>query len=35
MGQTFRFGETVRGYLVPVLNEREVRAAAGILFFLA
>ena len=35
MGQTFRFGETVPGYLVPVLNEREVRAAAGILFFLA
>jgi hypothetical protein len=30
-----RFGETVPGYEVPVLNEREVRAAAGILFFLA
>jgi hypothetical protein len=26
------FGETVEGYNVPVLNEREVRAAAGILF---
>lgn len=29
------FGETVPGYDVPVLNEREVRAAAGILFFFA
>lgn len=28
-----RFGETVEGYHIPVLNEREVRAAAGILFF--
>jgi hypothetical protein len=27
------FGETVDGYEVPVLNEREVRAGAGILFF--
>ena len=27
------FGETVAGYDVPVLNEREVRAGAGILFF--
>ena len=26
------FGETVEGYAVPVLNEREIRAAAGILF---
>lgn len=26
-----RFGETVDGYDVPVMNEREVRAAAGIL----
>lgn len=26
------FGETVPGYTIPVLNEREVRAAAGILF---
>lgn len=31
----FRFGETVPGYAVPVLNEREVRASAGILFMLA
>lgn len=29
------FGETVPGYEVPVLDEREVRAAAGILFFFA
>ena len=29
------FGETVPGYDVPVLNEREVRAAAGILFVFA
>jgi hypothetical protein len=27
------FGETVAGFDVPVLNEREVRAGAGILFF--
>lgn len=28
------FGETVAGYDLPVLNEREVRAGAGILFFI-
>jgi hypothetical protein len=28
----FRFGEDVRGYDIPVLNEREIRAAAGLLF---
>lgn len=28
-----QFGETVEGYAIPVLNEREIRAAAGILFF--
>lgn len=28
----FAFGEIVPGYSVPVLNEREVRAGAGILF---
>lgn len=28
------FGEEVEGYSVPVLNEREIRAAAGILFLL-
>ena len=27
------FGEMVAGYDVPVLNEREVRSGAGILFF--
>ncbi len=26
------FGELVEGYTIPVLNEREIRAAAGILF---
>lgn len=26
------FGESVEGYSIPVLNEREIRAAAGILF---
>jgi Domain of unknown function (DUF4395) len=28
-----QFGETVSGYTIPVLNEREIRAAAGIMFF--
>jgi hypothetical protein len=32
---SFGFGETVPGYEVPVLDEREVRAAAGILFLFA
>lgn len=27
-----QFGETVEGYDIPVLNEREIRGAAGILF---
>ena len=31
----FQFGEHIPGYSVAVLNERAVRAAAGILFFLA
>ncbi|MGB8241609.1 MAG: DUF4395 family protein, partial [Azonexus sp.] len=35
MSRIFSFGDTVDGYEVPVLNEREVRAAAGILFFFA
>ena len=35
MNKIIGFGETVPGYDVPVLNEREVRAAAGILFFFA
>jgi len=29
-----KFGEVVDGYKIPVLNEREVRAAAGLLFLL-
>lgn len=29
------FGEQVAGYDIPVLNEREARAGAGILFFIA
>jgi hypothetical protein len=31
---TFEFGERVEGFSVPVLNEREIRASAGILFLL-
>ncbi|WP_346858449.1 DUF4395 domain-containing protein [uncultured Draconibacterium sp.] len=29
-----KFGEQVEGYTIPVLNEREIRAAAGILFLI-
>jgi hypothetical protein len=32
MSKTIQFGEKVPGYEIPVLNEREIRAAAGILF---
>lgn len=32
MNKIFKFGEDVAGYNIPVLNEREIRAAAGILF---
>ena len=35
MGKVIKFGEDVVGYEIPVLNEREVRAAAGILFVFA
>lgn len=35
MKTLFGFGERVEGFEVPVLNEREVRAAAGILFLFA
>jgi hypothetical protein len=35
MNRILGFGESVAGFDVPVLNEREVRAAAGILFFFA
>jgi len=33
MSKFFQFGEKIEGYNIPVLNEREVRASAGILFF--
>lgn len=33
-GRIFGFGEVVPGYTIPVLNEREIRAAAGLLFVL-
>jgi hypothetical protein len=29
-----KFGEDVEGYKIPVLNEREIRAAAGLLFLI-
>ncbi len=32
MNKLFKFGEDVEGYSIPVLNEREIRAAAGVLF---
>lgn len=32
MNKFIQFGEKVEGYDIPVLNEREIRAAAGILF---
>jgi hypothetical protein len=32
MSKTIQFGENVAGYDIPVLNEREIRASAGILF---
>ena len=35
MSKTIQFGEDVDGFKVPVLNEREVRASAGILFLFA
>jgi len=34
MKNSFKFGEVVEGYDIPVLNEREIRAAAGILFLM-
>lgn len=33
MQKIFAFGERLDGYAVPVINERAVRAAAGLLFF--
>lgn len=35
MSKTIQFGENVEGYTIPVLNEREIRASAGILFLFA
>jgi hypothetical protein len=32
MKKLIKFGEDVEGYSIPVMNEREIRAAAGILF---
>jgi len=35
MQKVIQFGETVEGFEIPVLNEREIRAASGILFVFA
>jgi hypothetical protein len=35
MSKVFQFGERLPEYSVPILNEREARAGAGILFFVA
>lgn len=32
--KVIQFGEEVEGFTIPVLNEREIRAAAGLLFLL-
>ena len=32
MNKLIHFGENIEGYNIPVLNEREIRASAGILF---
>ncbi len=32
MKDLVKFGEDVAGYPIPVLNEREIRASAGLLF---
>jgi hypothetical protein len=34
MNKVMTFGEHVEGYDIPVLNEREIRASAGILFLI-
>lgn len=34
MSKVIKFGEEVKGYDISVLNEREIRAAAGLLFLL-
>lgn len=33
--KTIQFGENVEGFTIPVLNEREIRAASGIMFVYA
>ena len=35
MNSNKQFGESVEGYEIPVLNNREIRATAGIMFLLA
>ncbi|MCP5061485.1 MAG: DUF4395 domain-containing protein [Ignavibacteriae bacterium] len=35
MNKIIKFGENVEGFNIPVLNEREIRASAGILFLFA
>jgi len=35
MSKLIQFGEKVEGYSIPVLNEREIRAASGMLFLFA
>jgi hypothetical protein len=35
MKKNRQFGEIVEGYYIPVLNNREIRAAAGIMFLMA
>src|SRR6266498_4594138 len=32
VNKVIKFGEDIEGYSIPVLNEREIRASAGILF---
>ena len=34
MNSIIKFGENIEGYNIPVLNEREIRASAGLLFLL-
>ena len=34
MSSIVKFGEDVDGFAIPVLNEREIRAAAGLLFLM-
>jgi hypothetical protein len=34
MKKVIKFGEDVEGYSIPVLNEREIRASAGLLFLI-